>query len=204
MRLTLSRAGVVLRQPSVPIKPGPCRKPAIVCTQRLDRITPGRIKLRLEIVRARVHIILDAIRALAIRVVVARDLHQARCGTSRVGIAGGLLHSDDGENDRVDTVLGCAALEVAVVLGAGGTNAVVEVLKAEGVDVVEGEEGRLPAGGGDAGVEPVFGARCFTVSSNDSKKYVAKERYPFGPVLGVTLSVAPCALGFLPTPGLAD
>lgn len=28
--------------------------------------------------------------------------------------------------------------------------------------------------------------------------------YPFGPVLGVTSSVAPWALGLLPTPGLAD
>jgi hypothetical protein len=29
-------------------------------------------------------------------------------------------------------------------------------------------------------------------------------KYPFGPVLGVTSSVAPWALGLLPTPGLAD
>jgi hypothetical protein len=48
-------------------------------------------------------------------------------------------------------------LEVAVVLGAGRTDAVVEVLEADGVDVVDGEEGRVPTGGGDAGVEPVFG-----------------------------------------------
>jgi hypothetical protein len=54
-------------------------------------------------------------------------------------------------------------LEVAVVLGAGGPNAVVEVLEADGVDVVDGEEGGVPAGGGDAGVEPVFGSR-FAVS----------------------------------------
>lgn len=28
--------------------------------------------------------------------------------------------------------------------------------------------------------------------------------YPFGPVLGVVSSVAPWALGFIPTPGFAD
>lgn len=92
-----------------------------------------------------------------------------------------------------------------VVLRAGGADGAVELGEGYVEDVREGEVRGCPAGGGEAGVQPVFGA--VVVVSGDSGVGVdggGGRGYPFGPVLGVTSSVAPWALGLLLTPGLAD
>lgn len=104
IRPTLRRTRIILRQPPIPIQPTPRRKPSIISAKRLDRIPTRRVKLGGEVVCARIDIVLDRIRALPVRVVVAGDLHQARGGPAGVRVAGGLLHGDDGEDDRVDGV----------------------------------------------------------------------------------------------------
>lgn len=70
------------------------------------------------------------------------------------------------------------------------------------VDVVDGEEGWIPAVAGDACVQPIFGSGFLLgVWTGVGGLYGA---YPFGPVVDVTSSVAPLALGLDPTPGFAD
>lgn len=152
IRLSLLRTRIPFRQPLIPIQPTPRGKPPIISTERLDGILALRVQLGLEVVRTRIDVVLDGIRALAVRIVIAGDLHQTRGGSAGVGVAAGFLHGDDGEDGRVDGVLGSGALEVLVVLGAGGADAAVELVEGEVDYVREGEVGRCLTVAGDAGV----------------------------------------------------
>lgn len=70
------------------------------------------------------------------------------------------------------------------------------------VDVVYGKERWVPAVAGDACVQPIFGSGLLLGMWTGAEGLYGA--YPFGPVVDVTSSVAPLALGLDPTPGFAD
>jgi hypothetical protein len=156
--LALRGAGVALREALVPVQAQPGLEPAVVAADGGNSVVSRGRQLLLEVVGAGVDVVLDGVGADAVGVVLARDLHQAWGWPAGVGVAGGFLHGDEGEDGRVDAVGVAADLEVRVVLLAGGAGAGVE---GGAVDVVDGgkvEEGRVPAVSGDASVESVLGS----------------------------------------------
>lgn len=131
-------------------------EPAVVSAEGPDRVAATVVQLIDEIVRSRVDIVLNAGRANTIGIVGAIYLHQAGSWPSRIGITGRFLHGNDGQEDRVDSVLGSSALEVLIVLLAGLANCAVEFLHVDVKDVRQVQERGVPAAGSEASVEPVF------------------------------------------------
>lgn len=70
------------------------------------------------------------------------------------------------------------------------------------IDIVYGEVGWIPAVVGYASVEPIFGSGLLLGAWIGMGELFGA--YPFGPVLGVTSSVAPLAFGFDPMFGFVD
>lgn len=99
---------------------------------------------------------MDGVRALAVGVVSARDLHQARGRTASIGVAGGLLHGDEGQDCWVDAMTVSGFLKVRVILLAGASGIGVEFWAVDVVKACEVKEWRVPAIASEACVEPVF------------------------------------------------
>lgn len=78
----------------------------------------------------------------------------------------------------------------------------IEVVDTDVVEVIDSEVWRVPSAICDSSVKPVL--RSMRQLGFDIINEYGKGRYPLGPVVGVTSSVAPCALELEPTPGLLD
>jgi hypothetical protein len=101
-----------------------------------------------------------AVRGIAAGALVGSDLHEPllAIGADCVGVAGGLLHRNSGEENGWDVVLvgglveGIKVLTAGVVGVAGPVEDVAEVL---GDHLIDGELGRIPATALDTTVEPI-------------------------------------------------
>jgi hypothetical protein len=133
-------------------------RPTVVASETCNCIVSCSFELVHEIFRARIDVFGYVVCALSVGVILAGDLHQARCGPALTGVAGGLLHRDHGQEDWVDIVFRSALLESPVVLFASGADFGVECLYIDVDEVVEVQEGWFPARIFEAGVEPRFGA----------------------------------------------
>lgn len=154
--LALSRARVVLRQTLIAIEALASLEPAIVATDGRDGVVVILVQLPAQVIGAGIDVVLDGIRAHAVGVVLARNLHQAGRGPAGVGLAGGFLHGDEGEDHGVNAVAVAADLEVLVVLLAVLAGAGVEGWAVDVVQRGEVEERRVPAVAVEAGIEPIL------------------------------------------------
>lgn len=157
--LALAAARVGLGQAGVVVQAVAGREPAIVLAKRGNDVAVGRIETVLEYLSASVDVVLYALAvARAVGVVATVDLHEARGGTTFVGVARRLLHGNEGEELGANTDRRGSRLESVVVLCARTTGVAVEVIERDGHDVVLAEHWRVPAVGLNAAVEPRLGA----------------------------------------------
>lgn len=154
--LALRRARVISSQALVVVQSISGSEPSIVRAKSLDGVAIGRVDLAHEVVGSSVDVVLNAVCALAIWIVIAGHLHQAGCWAACIGVAGRLLHGDDSQDYWVDIVLGSGALEILIVLLASGANSVIEGVNVDEDNVIETQEGRIPAVTIDSSVQPVF------------------------------------------------
>lgn len=131
-RPPLPGARILLRQAPSAIQPGPVtgREPPVIQAQRVDNVAPGAVQGHAQDVRAAVRVLHDGALALlhAVLAITRVALEQARSRAGGVGVAGGFLEGDEGQDGRVDVVLHARDLEEAVVLLAGAPDALVEGL----------------------------------------------------------------------------
>lgn len=95
--------------------------------------------MRPEVIRARIDIILNRIRALAVRIVVARHLHKAGHGDAGAGVAGGYLLAIKERMTGSASYLELASWKYWVVLGAGEADIGVELGEGDVEYIEEGE-----------------------------------------------------------------
>lgn len=130
IRPPLPRARILLRQAPSAIQPGPItgREPPVIQAQRVDNVAPGAVQGHAQNVRAAVRVLHDGALAvlLAVLAITRVALEQARSRAGRVGVAGGFVKGEKGQDRRVDAVLHARDLEEAVVLLAGTPDALVE------------------------------------------------------------------------------
>lgn len=156
--LAFRRARVISSQALVVVHSISGGEPSVVRTKSPDCVAVGRVDLTHEVVGSSVDVVLNAVGTLAVGIVVAGHLHQARRGAACVSVAGRFLHGDDSQDHWVDIVLGASALEILVILLAGGADSVVVRVDVDEDNVVESHERRVPAITINASVQPVFGA----------------------------------------------
>ena len=157
--LPLSRARIALGKPIVIVKPISSREPSIVAPNSNDGIVARSIQLLAEIVGPSIHIVLDGIGTVSVGVVGAVYLHEPGGWTTSVGIARGLLHSDEGENGGIDPMTVSCFLEIGVVLCAVNPGVGVEFWAVDVVETAEVKKWWVPAAVvSEARIEPVFGS----------------------------------------------
>lgn len=154
--LALGAARVAFRDTLVAVKARARGEPPVVGANCLDSVAARAIKRRSENVSAAVDVVLNRVlaRLLAVLAVGGIALHKTRRRAALIGVAGGLLHSEEGQDSRINVVLFARGLKLCVVLLAALANALVVVLETDVGEFVDVEEGRLPAIAGEASVEP--------------------------------------------------
>jgi hypothetical protein len=160
MVLTILRAWVVIRQSPASVQTSliAFREKSVIVAHNLDRIVVVIIQLLPQECSASVDTLRDIVCALPIRIVGARDLHQAWCWATSVRVARRLLHGDEGEEDGVDLVFVSGLLEGPIILLAVFARFAVEGWAVDLDQRVPGEKWCFPAVSFHAGVDPVFGS----------------------------------------------
>jgi hypothetical protein len=158
MVLTILRAWVVICQSPASVQTSliALREKSVVVAHDLDRIVVVIVQLLPQECSASVDTLRDIVCALPIRVVGARDLHQAWGWATGVRVARRLLHGDEGEEDRIDLVFVAGLLEGPVILLAVFASFGVEGWAIDLDQRVPGEKWCFPAVSFHAGVDPVF------------------------------------------------